>query len=71
MIIEELHRALARLNDLPPQIKHIKVKSEFAEQLKNICPPAYSSGADGIRAKLTGIPIVIDDEIENDYEAVY
>jgi hypothetical protein len=69
--IEELDRALARLNTLPLPIKKIKVKSEFYDQLEEICPPISSSEVEGIRGAFTGIPIVIDDEIENDYEPVY
>lgn len=69
--IEELNRTLAYLNTFPPPVKYIKVKSKFYKQLSKMHPPISSSEVEGIRVKLTGIPIVIDDEIEDDYEPVY
>lgn len=69
--IEELDRTLTYLNTLPPPVKYIKVKSKFYKQLAKMHPSTSSSEVEGIRAKLTGIPIVIDDEIEGDYEPVY
>lgn len=69
--IKDINRTLTYLNTLPPPIKYIKVKSKFYKQLAKMHPSISSSEVEGIRAKLTGIPIVIDDEIENDYEPVY
>lgn len=69
--IEELNRTLTYLNTLPPPVKYIKVKSKFYKQLAKMHPSISSSEVEGIRAKFTGIPIVIDDEIEDDYEPVY
>jgi hypothetical protein len=69
--IEELNRTLAYLNTLPPPVKYIKVKTEFYNQLEKMCPPISSDEVDGVYGAFTGIPIVIDDEIEDDYEPVY
>jgi hypothetical protein len=56
-----------------PQLKKIKVKSEFYNNLVKVCPPITVSDAevDGVYGAFTGIPIEIDDEIEGDYEPVY
>lgn len=73
MIIEELKNTVTRLQNSAPPVKAIKMKSEFADCLIKMCPPITLSAADveGVRGLFIGTPIVIDDEIENDYEAVY
>ncbi len=72
---EMLNRALMYLNSTSKPIKKIKVTSEFADYLKKMCPPICLedlSKSEGIRVEFTGIPIVVDDEIENEYyEVVY
>lgn len=68
---EELDRTFAHLNTLPNSVKKIKVKSEFYDQLKEICPPTSLPEIEGVYGTFTGIPIEIDDEIENDYEPIY
>lgn len=69
MIMEILNNYLMH----NPPIKQIKVKSDFAYYLEKMCPPIeLSEPSEGIYASFTGIPIVIDDEIENEYyEVVY
>lgn len=57
-----------------PPLKKIKVKSEFYNNLVKAFPPITCSEAEdiyGIRARFTGVPIEIDDDIEDDYEPVY
>lgn len=65
--------AIAYWRSLPPPLKKIKVKTEFYNNLVKACPPITVSDAtvDGVYGAFTGIPIVIDDEIEDDYEPVY
>ena len=63
--------ALMYLKSLGRPIKKIKVKSEFYDYLEHTCPPIYLDNdmptSEGIIANFTGIPIVIDDEIESEY----
>lgn len=71
---EMLSRALMYLNSAQVPIKKIKVTSEFADYLEKICPSICldTFRGDGIRATFTSIPIVVDDEIKNEfYELVY
>lgn len=69
--LEMFNLALMYLNSTSKPIKKIKVTSEFADYLEQTCHPIYLdkdlSKSEGIRAQFTGIPIVVDDEIENDY----
>ena len=55
-------------NKLP---KKIKVTSEFATYLDSIAPPLVYDENDGVVGVFTGIPVMIDDTIENEYEFVY
>ena len=55
-------------NKLP---KKLKVTSEFATYLDSIAPPLVYDQNDGMVGMFTGIPIEIDDTIENEYELVY
>ena len=57
------------LKSLNKPIKKIKVTSKFADYLEHTCHPIYldMSSSEEIRAHFTGIPIVVDDEIENEY----
>lgn len=57
------------LNHTNNKPKRIKVTSEIAKQLEELCQyKCASTLPEGIRANFTGIPVVIDDTIENDYE---
>ena len=71
---EMFNLARMYLNSLDKPIKKIKVTSEFADYLEQTCHPIYLdkdlSKSEGIRALFTGIPVVVDDEIENDYYEV-
>ena len=65
---------LMYLNSTNAPVKKIKVTSEFADYLEQVCHPVYlnTSTPEGIYANFTSIPVVIDDEIENEYyELVY
>lgn len=65
---------IAYWKSIQPALTKIKVKSEFYDNLVKAFPPITWSEADdihGIRARFTGIPIEIDDDIEDDYEPVY
>lgn len=70
---EMFNLALMYLNSTNAPVKKIKVTSEFATYLENVCHPIYYDNIrDGVRGTFTGIPVVIDDEIENEfYELVY
>lgn len=71
---EMFNRAFMYLNTTSKPIKKIKVKSEFFDYLKNMCPPICldMSKPEGIRAEFTGISIEVDDEIKHEYyEIVY
>lgn len=72
---EMFNLALMHVNSLGAPIKKIKVKLEFFDYLGKMCPPICLedlSKSEGIRAEFTGIPIEIDDTIENEYyELVY
>ena len=72
---EMLNLALMHLNSLGTPIKKIKVRPEFFDYLEKMCPPIHLddlSKSERIRTEFTGIPIVVDDEIENEYyEIVY
>ena len=67
--------ALMHLNSLGTPIKKIKVKPEFFDYLEKMCPPICLDDlpkSEGISGEFTGIPIVVDDDIENEYyEIVY
>lgn len=73
--LEMFNLAKMYLNSISKPIKKIKVKPEFFDYLEKMCPPICLedlSKSEGIRAEFTGIPIVVDDEIENEYyEVVY
>ena len=60
-------RYLTYTNNRP---KKIKVTSEFADILAASCHHAYLNlnTPEGIRANFVGIPVVVDDTIENEYE---
>ena len=61
--------ALMYLKSYGKVIKKIKVTSEFADHLEQICPPIYfDTESEGIIANFTGIPVVVDDTINDDYE---
>ena len=72
---EMFNLALMHLNSLGTPIKKIKVKPEFFDYLEKIFSPICLedlSKSEGIRAEFTGIPVEVDDEIENEYyELVY
>lgn len=65
---EMFNLARMYLNSLDKPIKKIKVTSEFADYLEQTCHPIYlDKDSEGIRAVFTGIPVVVDEEIENKY----
>ena len=68
---EMFNLALMHLNSTSRPVKKIKVTSEFAEHLERTCPPIYlykdMSVFEVVRANFTGIPIIVDDEIDNPY----
>ena len=53
--------------------RKIKLKSSLAAQIPKIVedPPKREHIANGVIGQFTGIPIEIDDTIENSYELVY
>ena len=55
-------------NKLP---KKLKVTSEFATYLDSIAHPLVYDENYGTVGMFTGIPVMIDDTIENEYEFVY
>ena len=69
----DIRDTITSWKSLPPPLKKIKVKSEFYNVLVKACPPITLSEAEakGVRGLFTGVPIEIDDEIEDDYEPVY
>ena len=73
--LEMLNLTLMNLNSLGTPIKKIKVKPEFFDCLEKIFSPICLedlSKSEGIRVEFTGLPIEVDDEIENEYyELVY
>lgn len=65
---EALHLAMMYLQSGQNTIKKIKVKSEFASYLEDICHLDFlETNKDGVIAAFTGIPIFVDDEIEDKY----
>ena len=66
---EMFNLAYMYLKSTNKPIKKIKVTSEFADYLQQTCHPIYlyMSTPEGIMANFTGIPVVVDDEIENKY----
>lgn len=68
---EMLHLAMMYLKSRGNTIKRIKVKSTFAAYLEETCHPIFFDeniyDKEGIIARFTGIPIVVDDEIEAEY----
>lgn len=66
---EMIKLALMYLQSNGHHIKKIKVTSEFADYLVATCHPTYVQAVNesGIYAAFTGIPVVIDDTIENKY----
>lgn len=72
---EMLDFNIMSLNMLNIPIKKIKVKSEFFDYIEKMCPSICLenlSKSEGISGEFTGIPIVVDDDIENEYyEIVY
>lgn len=69
----DIRDTIASWKSIQPSPKQIKVRSEFYNTLIKMCPPITLSDTEveGIRGLFTGIPIIVDDEIENDYETVY
>lgn len=71
---EMLNLALMYLQSTNTLIKKIKVKSDFFDYLKETCHYTYLNTyeGEGIRTVLIGVPIELDDTIENEYyELVY
>lgn len=65
---EMLELAVKYLNYTNNIPKKIKVTSEFYDYLKKTIPMPYQAEPlDGCYGMLTGIPVVIDDTIENEY----
>ena len=54
-------------------LKEIKVTNEFYEYVIAKCQAEIISedASQGLTAKFTGIPIVIDDTIDDDYEFIF
>ena len=75
--LDVAHEALYQKSLDNPMIKQIKVTSVFWEYLRNKYLPItlnddLSIPSSGMRAEFTGIPIVVDDEIERPfYEFVF
>lgn len=66
---EMINLAAMYLNHTNNKPKRIKVTSEFAEQLEDLCQyKCASTLPEGIIANFVGIPVVVDDTIENEYE---
>lgn len=68
---EMLNRALMQINSVGKPIKKIKVTSWFYYYLKWVCPPIELQESQDIKVILTGIPIEVDNTIDNYYEIVY
>lgn len=73
-ICNNIHSAFS-LNPLP---RRIKMTSAFYAYFRTVCPvitedsPKYEHLANGVYGQFTGIPIEVDDTIENEYyEIVY
>lgn len=66
---EMLNLAAMYLNSTNAKPKKIKVTSQFADYIEQICHPVYFdiSTSEGVRGNFVGIPVVIDDEIESEY----
>lgn len=65
---EALRLAMMYLQSQEKMIKKIKVTSEFASYLDDICHFDFlETNKDGVIVAFTGIPIFVDDEIEDKY----
>lgn len=65
---EALRLAMMYVQSQGEKIKKIKVTSEFASYLDGICHFDFlETNKDGVIAAFTGIPIFVDDEIEDKY----
>ncbi len=68
---EAFRLAMMYVQSQEKMIKKIKVTSEFASYLEDICHLDFlETNKDGVIAAFTGIPIFVDDEIENKYYEV-
>ena len=65
---EMINLALMYLKSNGHHVKGIKVTSKFADHLEKTIPMPYQADPlDGCYGMFVGIPIVIDDTIENEY----
>ena len=72
--LEVFKLANMHLESGEPMPKKIKITSEFYEYLAVVCQTTFESASNraGVYGQFTGIPIEIDDTIENEYyELVY
>ena len=68
---EMFNLAMMYLGSTNQPIKKIKVTSKFFNYLEQTCHPVYldrgAATSSGVIGNFTGIPVVVDDEIENEY----